>query len=95
METYFSYRNLLFERLWDGLEYNEDTVYRDIFLHELSAVIIEEKLLEIPPAIMQQLVIHMADLHLWKVRLLHYSVLSFKSPMTWMYPFFFFFLVGT
>ncbi|KAK7592848.1 hypothetical protein V9T40_007600 [Parthenolecanium corni] len=59
-------KNLLFERLWDGLEYNEDSVYRDIFLHELGAVIIEEKVQEIPPAIMQQLVIHLVDEHLWK-----------------------------
>lgn len=56
-------------------------MYRDIFLHELGAVIIEEKVQEIPPAIMQQLVIHLVDEHLWKVCLLNDLILGSKSRM--------------
>lgn len=63
-------------------------MYRDIFLHELGAVIIEEKVQEIPPAIMQQLVIHLVDEHLWKVRLLNDLILGSKSRMARMNFFF-------
>lgn len=57
----------MYERTWEGIEYNRDTVYRDIFLQELGTAIIDSKLRDIPPAIMQQLVMHLADMQLWKV----------------------------
>ncbi len=60
--------------MWEGLEYNEDNLYRDIFLHSLSNAIIDERVKDVPPAIMQQLVLHLADMQLWKVTILGSSL---------------------
>lgn len=62
--------------MWEGFEYNEDAVCKDIFLYCLSVAVIDEKLRDIPPAIMQQLVSHLAEMQMWKVinkmKTLHY-----------------------
>ncbi|XP_065215461.1 vacuolar protein sorting-associated protein 8 homolog isoform X2 [Planococcus citri] len=59
-------KQLLYQRMWEGFEYNDDTICRDIFLLGLSSVICEEKLNDIPPIIMQQLVAHLADMQMHK-----------------------------
>ena len=54
--------------MWEGFEYNRDVVCRDIFLQNLAVAIIDEKILDIPPAVMQQLVTCLADRQMWKVK---------------------------
>lgn len=54
--------------MWEGFEYNDDTICRDIFLLGLSGAICEEKLNDVPPSIMQQLVSHLAEMHMYKVQ---------------------------
>lgn len=54
--------------MWEGFEYNDDTICRDIFVLGLSSAICDEKLNDVPPIIMQQLAAHLADMQMYKVK---------------------------
>lgn len=60
-------RDLLFDRVWEGLY--SDPGARAIYLQSLETVILEGKLLNIPPEIMQQLVKQLEQMDKWQVKM--------------------------
>lgn len=58
--------NLLYKRVWEGFEYNGDNISRDTFLKGISAAIIDGKITNVPPEIVQQLINYLSDTYQWK-----------------------------